>query len=122
MRHSDQRPCVAEVLHPRDRGLRAQRRARLGTPIEGELEAWVIAQIGRIVTVLISSRDHHDPEADDVFQAVPHLARRARIREAPCDQTRETRPALDLAQERQTGIRAHLCTVKIEQDGFAVQG
>jgi len=53
---------------------------------------------------------------------VPHLTRLTQIREARRNQTRQIVPAFDLPQERQTGIGAHLRTVKIEEDGFAVQG
>ena len=73
-----------------------------------------MVQITRFVAVFISSRDHHDPEPDDVFQAVPHLARRAQIGKGLCDQTSQIDPAIDLAQERQTGIGAHLRAVKIK--------
>lgn len=44
------------------------------------LAAWP----GRMPT---SSRDHHDLEADDVFQTVPHLTRLTQIFEALCNKT-----------------------------------
>jgi hypothetical protein len=50
------------------------------------------------------------------------VARRAQIGEAGRQETRQIVSAFDLPQERQTGIGAHLRAIKIEQDGFAIQG
>ena len=95
MRHPDERACVGEVFHARDRGLRAQRRPGLRAALERELEAGIIAQIGRVVAVLIPGRDHHDPEPDDVCQTVPHLAWLTQIGEAGGDKTSQVVPAFD---------------------------
>jgi len=66
MSHPDQGPGVGQVFHTRDRGLRAQRRPGLGTPLESELERRVIPQIIRVIAILISGGNHHDPKPDDV--------------------------------------------------------
>ena len=74
-RHPDERPGVGQVFPTRDSGLRAQRRPGLGITLESKLERRIIPQIIRVVAVLISGRDHHDPETDDVIQAVARLVR-----------------------------------------------
>lgn len=122
MSHPEQRPQVGQIFHPRDRGLGAQRRPGLGIMLEGELEGRIIVQITRIVAIFIPRRDHHDPEPDDVFLAVLHLARLTRIGEARRHKTRQVVPAFHLPQERQTGIGTHLSAIEIEQHGLAIYG
>lgn len=74
MRHPDQPARVGQILHPRDRGLRAQCRTGLGITLERKLERRIIAQIIRVVAVLAAGCDHHNPKTGNVVQAVPHLA------------------------------------------------
>ncbi len=81
-----------------------------------------MAQVTRVVAVLISSRNHHDPEPDDIFQAMAGLARVTQVREARRQKTRQVVPAFDFPQERQTGIGAHLRAIEIEHDGLAIHG
>lgn len=122
MCHPDERPGIGQVLHSRDCRLRAQRRSGLGITLASELECRIIPQIIRIVAVLISRCDHHDPKPDDVLQAVSHLARFTQIGEARGDKTSQVVTAFDFPQERQTGIGAHLSAIEIEHDGLAIQG
>ncbi len=88
------------------------------TDSKSELERRITAQPGCIVAVFISSRDHHDPEADDVFQTVSNLTRLKQIHDARRNQTRQIFPALDLPQERKTGIGVHLRCVKMRRTGL----
>lgn len=113
---------VGQVFHPRDRGLRAQRGPGFGTLLQSELEAWVVAQIGCIVAIFISSGNHHDPEPDDVGQDMLNLRRIAWIAQAIGEPLCQTRLAFDLAQERQPGIGTHVRAVKIKQDRLAIHG
>ncbi len=79
-------------------------------------------QGGRVIAVFIPSSDHHDPETDDVAQAMPNLRRIARIAQAIGKPLCQTRLALDLAQQRQSCVRAHVSAVKSKQDRLAIEG
>ena len=81
-----------------------------------------MAQIGGVIAILISGGNHHDPETDDLLQAMPNLGRVAQVREAGCQQTGQPLPAFDLPQERQPGIGAHIRTVKAQQDRLSIHG
>ena len=75
MLHPDKTAGVGHVLHASDCGLGAQRISGL----QRELEAWIMAQLMRIVTVFITSRDHHGPELNDIFQEMACFGRITRI-------------------------------------------
>lgn len=102
--------------------MRAQRGPGLGAAFQSQLEARVMAQSGGVIAILISGGNHHHPETDDLLQAMPYLDRVAQVREAGCQQTGQPLPTLNLSQERQPGIGAHICTIKIKQDWFAIHG
>jgi hypothetical protein len=76
----------------------------------------------RVIAVFIPGSDHHDPETDDVAQAMLNFHRIARIAQASGEPLRETRLALDLAQQRQPRVGAHVCAVKSKQDRLAIEG
>ena len=77
-------------------------------------------QVGRVIAIFIPCGNHHDPETDDIAQDMPNLRRIARIAQAIGEPTRQTRPALDLAQQGQPGVGAHVRAVKSKQDRLAV--
>src|SRR6056297_415765 len=105
-----------------NRRLRAQGRPRFRTTLQRDLEAGIVPQGCRVIAVFIPRRDHHDPETDDVAQAMLNFRRIARIVQAIGKPLRQTRLALDLAQQGQSGVRAHVCTVEPEQDRLAIEG
>ncbi|CUH12142.1 hypothetical protein JSE7799_00201 [Jannaschia seosinensis] len=51
-----------------------------------------------------------------------NFRRVTRIVQAICEPLRQTRPALDLAQQGQAGVGAHVGAVKPEQDRLAIEG
>jgi hypothetical protein len=51
-----------------------------------------------------------------------NFRRVTRIVQAICEPLRQTRPALDLAQQGQAGVGAHVGAVKIKEDRLAVKG
>jgi hypothetical protein len=86
------------------------------------LEAGIMAQLGGVVAVLISCCNHHDAEADDVFQAMLNPARVAQVRDAGRQHTGQPIPALDLPQQHQPGSRTHVSAIKIKQECLALHG
>ena len=97
-------------------------RIPLRTALRRQLEAGIMAQIGRVIAILMARRDHHNPETDNVGQIVPDLGGIARIAQAIGEPPRQSRLALDLAQTGQPGVGAHVGTVKSEQDRLAIEG
>ena len=120
--HPDQGACIGQVFHARDRGLRTQGCPGFGITLQRELEAGVMTQDGRVVAVLISGGNHHDPEADDVAQAVLHLGRITRVHHASGKPLCQSCFALDLAQQGQTGVGTHVRAVKAKQHRLTIQG
>ncbi|CUH39348.1 hypothetical protein JSE7799_02072 [Jannaschia seosinensis] len=51
-----------------------------------------------------------------------NFRRVTRIAQASSEPLRQTRPALDLAQQGQSGVGAHVGAVKPEQDRLTVKG
>jgi len=88
--HRDQRTCIGQIFHARDRGLRTQGRAGFGTTLKRDLEAGIVPQAGSVIAIFIARGNHHDRQADDVVQAVLNLGRVAWIGHAG----RCARPAL----------------------------
>ncbi|CUH40421.1 hypothetical protein JSE7799_03153 [Jannaschia seosinensis] len=120
--HADQGAGVGQVFHARDRWLRTQGRPCFRATLQRDPEAGIVPKGCRVVAVFISRRDHHDPEPDDVAQTMLNFRRVTRIVQAICEPLRQTRPALDLAQQGQAGVGAHVGAVKPEQDRLTVKG
>ncbi|CUH40784.1 hypothetical protein JSE7799_03521 [Jannaschia seosinensis] len=120
--HADKGAGVGQVLHARDRRLRTRGRPCFRATLQRDPEAGIVPQGRRVVAVFVSRPDHHDPEPDDVAQAMLNFRRVTRIVQAICEPLRQTRPALDLAQQGQAGVGAHVGAVKPEQDRLAIEG
>jgi len=80
--YADQGASIGEVFHARDRGLRTQGRPCFNATLERDPEAGIVPYGSRVIAVFISRSDHHDPETDDVAQAMLNFRRIARIARA----------------------------------------
>ena len=96
--HADKGAGVGQVLHTRDRRLRTQGRPCFRPTLQRDPEAGIVPQGCRVIAVFIPRSDHHDPEPDDVAQAMLNFRRIARIVQAIGEPLRQTCLALDLAQ------------------------
>ena len=79
-------------------------------------------QGSRVIAVFIPRPNHHDPETDDVAEAMLNFRRIAPVAQAVGEPLRQTRLALDLAQQGQPGVGAHVGAVKSNQDRLAIEG
>ena len=76
--HAQQRARIGQVFQTRDCRLRTQSAVRRGK-VERHLEHRIDAQTGGIIAILITCRDHHQPEVDNVGKTMRDMLRRAWI-------------------------------------------
>ena len=83
------------------------------------LEQRIGAQARGVVAVLIAGRDHQQPEADDIGQAMNDLIRRSWVIDARGEPIGDTQTLLDLAQGQQAGIGRQQSAIEPGHNGFA---
>jgi hypothetical protein len=108
---AQQRPRIRQVLQPRDGRLRTEVPTRRQS-FERQLEQRIGAQGIRVVTVFVASRDHQQPEADDIGQCVHGAVGITRILDAGGQTVGHRKSALDLAQDQQTAVGRQPATVE----------
>ena len=108
---AQQRPRIRRVLQSRDGRLRTQVPVRRQA-FERQLEQRIDAQAGRVVAVFVASRDHQQPEADDIGQCVHGAVGITRILDARGQTVGDREPALDLTQNQQTAVGRQPATVE----------
>ena len=116
---AQQRPRIRQVLQPRDGRLRTQVPVRRHA-FERQLEQRIGAQAGRVVAVFVASRDHQQPEADDIGQCVHGAVGITRILDAGGQTVGHRKPALDLAQNQQTAVGRQPAAIEPGDNLFAL--
>jgi hypothetical protein len=116
--HAQQRASVGQVFQSRYRRLRTKFAIRW-REIERHLEHRIAAKTGGVGAVFITRRDHQQPKADDVGQAVRDLIRRARIHHAGGEPIGDAETLFDLAQRQDAAIRRQQPAVKLDFDALA---
>ena len=116
--HPQQGANVGQIFQPRDRRLRAQFAIRR-RQIERHLEHRIASQTIGVVAVLIARRDHQQPKADDLRQAVGDLIGRAGIDHAGGEPIGDAKALVDLAQRQNAAIRRQQAAVKLDLDALA---
>ena len=101
--HAQQGARIRQVFQARDCRLRTQCAVRRGK-VERHLEHRIDAQAARVISILITRRDHHQPEADDVGKAVRDMLGRAWILDAGRQTISHPKTLLDLAQQQNPAV------------------
>jgi hypothetical protein len=102
--HRHQLAHARQVLQPADRRLRTQRAIRW-RQFERHLEHRIGAQGIGVVAVLIARRDHQQPEANDVSEAMRDLTGRPRVHHTGGYAIGDAKPLVDLAQNHNAAVR-----------------
>ena len=110
-RHADQCAGIGRILKSGERGLRTERTI-IRQPTIGQLEHRIVAQAIGIVAILIRRRDHQQPKAQHLRNAMPDAFRRAQIPQAGGQSARHAKPRLNLTKRQKPAIRGHVPAVK----------
>ena len=78
-----------------------------------------MAQAVGVVAILVASRDHQHPEAQNVGDLMADPPRQARVVDAGGQALGSAEPSLDLAQQQHAGVGGELPAVEAGDDGFA---
>jgi hypothetical protein len=116
--HTQQGSCPRQVLRARDGRLRAER-VTAGQLVQRQLEGRVMAQAAGVVAILVASRDHQHPEAQNGGGIMADPLRQARVVDAGGQALGDAEPLLDLAQQQHAGVGGELPTVEAGDDGLA---
>ena len=116
--HAQQGARVGQILQPRDRRLRTQLAIRW-RQIERHLEHRIGAQGIGVVAVFVARRDHQQPKADDVGEAVGDRLGRARVHDAGGQAIGDAKALLDLAQNQNAAVRRQQTAVEFGDDRLA---
>jgi hypothetical protein len=84
--------------------LRTKRPIR-GREIQRHLEQGITAKAGGVIAVFVASRDHQQPEPDNVRKAMRNLVLCATILDTARQAIRNPKPLLHLAQGQKPAIR-----------------
>ena len=97
-------PFARCILEPRDRRLRGERQARLGTALDGELHERVVAEAVEIGAVAVAAGDRHGAHADELGHRVHDAGRIAIVGHRCGEPLADAEPRLSLAKEQQTAV------------------
>ena len=102
---------VGQVLETRDGRLARQAGAAFRCAVQGDLQAWIVAQFVEIVAVFIAGRNRHAARRDHIAVAVRDARRVACVDERACDHVSQPEQVRHLAQHNDACVRRQVAAV-----------
>ena len=115
-----QRAAPHAILEPRQRGLRAERRAREWIAVHQQLVDRIVDQPGRVVAVGVATGHAEHALAQQLQELMPHLARLPRIGEGVGQSFRQAERGIDRLEQDGAPIRTGVGHVEARDDGLGI--